>query len=165
MKWKVWSYRSCFFVSGLAKACGGLEEAVSWSKFEGLFKEMLSLYSYEIFIGLKAVKILFQEDLSNFSTQQESGPKLTDVGHSSKIFQQKNTHKPMGCCLSVVKSPVFSLNFPASQLTTWGPNPILWWFAPLRRVVNMSLQAVVNCMWRFVSRTWSLSCLRRWLNC
>jgi len=79
---------------------------------------MLSLYSYEIFIGLKAVKILFQEDLSNFSTQQESGPKLTDVGHSSKIFQQKNTHKPMGCCLSVVKSPVFSLNFPASQLTT-----------------------------------------------
>lgn len=161
MKWKVWSYRSCFFVSGLAKACGGLEEAVSWSKFEGLFKEMLSLYSYEIFIGLKAVKILFQEDLSNFSTQQESGPKLTDVGHSSKIFQQKNTHKPMGCCLSVGEiTGVFSQLPKLLSLTTWGPNPILWWFAPLRRVVNMSLQDVVNCMWRFALRTWSLS----WIN-
>ena len=109
-------------VAGLAKACGGLEEAVSWSQFVSVCfqRNVESLYTplkfYRLVVWSHAVKILENKKTCPiFPTQQESGPKLTDVGHSSKIFQQKNTHKPMGCCVSMVKSPVFSLNFPASQ--------------------------------------------------
>lgn len=119
VKWKVWSYRSCLFVSGLAKACGGLEEAVSWSQFEGLWTKMLSLYSFEILqVGClvsRSRDSFFKKAwlVQFFNKNLGQSWLMSDI--PPKSSNKKTLTNPWAVAFQLVKSPVFSLNFPASQ--------------------------------------------------
>ena len=144
--WRAW--RSCF----LKSVCFGLFHKKCW----------VFIYSFEsLQVGglvSRSQDSWKQEDLCNFSNPTRIWAKvdlMSDI--PPKSSNKKTLINPWAVAFQWWFSPVF-LNFPASQQAPpWGPNPILWWFAPLRRVVNMSLQDVVNCMWRFASKTWSLS--------
>ena len=109
VKWKVGETSIELPSKDLPKLVEGLKKLfLEVSLFRFVSQEMLSLYILlwkftGWWFGLTQSRFLKTRRLVQFFQPNKNlGQSWPDVGHSPKIFQQKNTHKPMGCCVSMV---------------------------------------------------------------